>query len=68
MELNICLVPSSYYERGLKMPDRNKNERVQLEMRILKARQLARHADEMTRQRLEELAAELELKLREIDQ
>ena len=50
------------------MSDRNKNERVQLEMRILKARQLSRHADEMTRQRLEELAAELELKLREIDQ
>jgi hypothetical protein len=37
-------------------------------MKILKARQLAKAADEITRERLEELARELERKLREIDQ
>jgi hypothetical protein len=46
-----------------------KNERVELEMKILKARQLARTADdELTRERLEALAKELEEKLREIDE
>ena len=37
-------------------------------MKILKARQLARRADEPTRERLEGLAAELAQKLREIDE
>jgi hypothetical protein len=46
----------------------HKNERVELEMKILKARQLARQADDTTRERLEGLAAELEQKLREIDE
>jgi hypothetical protein len=46
----------------------SKNERVELEMKILKARQLARTADDLTRERLEALAAELEQKLREIDE
>jgi|EndMetStandDraft_8_1072994.scaffolds.fasta_scaffold2762758_1 hypothetical protein len=52
------------------MPDANmnKNDRVELEMKILKARQLARAADQTTRERLEALARELEAKLREIDQ
>ncbi len=45
----------------------SKNERVELEMKILKARQLARLADDTTRKRLEALAAELERKLREIE-
>jgi hypothetical protein len=45
----------------------SKNERIELEMKIMKARQLARAADETTRQRLEALARELEQKLREID-
>jgi hypothetical protein len=45
----------------------SKNERVELEMKILKARQLARAADDVTRERLETLAAELEQKLRDID-
>lgn len=36
-------------------------------MKILKARQLARQADDTTCKRLEALAAELEQKLREID-
>ena len=48
----------------------HKNERVQLEMKIMKYRQLARQAssDEVTRQRIEELITELERKLREIDE
>jgi hypothetical protein len=46
----------------------SKNERVELEMRILKARHLARKADDTTRERLEALVAELEKKLREIDE
>ena len=48
----------------------HKNERVQLEMKIMKYRQLARQSssDDMTRQRIEELIAELERKLREIDE
>lgn len=48
----------------------SKNERVQLEMKIMRYRQLARQAvpDNVTRQRIEELIAELERKLREIDE
>jgi hypothetical protein len=46
----------------------HKNERVELEMKIMKARQLARAADDTTRERLEALAAELEQKLKEIDE
>jgi hypothetical protein len=46
----------------------SKNERVELEMKIMKARQLARAADDLTRQRLTALGAELEQKLREIDE
>jgi hypothetical protein len=46
----------------------SKNERVELEMKIMKARQLARAADDTTRERLEALAAELEQKLRKIDE
>jgi hypothetical protein len=46
----------------------SKNERVELEMKIMKARQLARAADDLTRERLNALVAELEQKLREIDQ
>ena len=46
----------------------SKNDRVELEMKIMKARQLARQADDTTRERLERLAAELEQKLREMDE
>ena len=46
---------------------RNKNDRAELERKILKARQLARQADDVTRVRLETLASELEQKLRAID-
>ena len=47
---------------------RQKANRVELEMKILKARQLARTADDLTRERLEALATELEKKLREIEE
>ena len=43
------------------------NERIELEAKIMKARHLARQADDTTRARLEALAAELEQKLREMD-
>jgi hypothetical protein len=48
----------------------NKNDRVQLEMKIMKYRQLARQAgsDDVTRRRMEELISELARKLREIDE
>jgi hypothetical protein len=51
---------------GARMP--SKNERVELEMKIMKARQLARAADDSTRERLVALIAELERKPREIDE
>jgi hypothetical protein len=46
---------------------RQKANRVELEMKILKARQFAR-TDDLTRERLEAPATELEKKLREIDE
>jgi hypothetical protein len=47
----------------------HKNERVELEMKIIKYRQLAMLAtsDDETRNRILSLVAELEQKLREID-
>jgi cytochrome c-type biogenesis protein CcmH/NrfG len=45
----------------------SKNERVEIEMKIMKARLQARSADDLTRERLEALIAELEKKLRDID-
>jgi hypothetical protein len=69
MELNIFAVPSSYKDGGnAAMP--SKNERVELEMKIMKYRQMARRVatDEETRQRIDGLVAELEQKLREIDE
>jgi hypothetical protein len=48
---------------------RSKNERVELEMRILRYRRLAsRTADEEFLRRVKEQVAELEQKLREIDE
>jgi hypothetical protein len=49
---------------------RSKNERVELEMKIMKYRQAAvlATADDVTRQRIMALVAELEQKLREIDE
>jgi hypothetical protein len=48
----------------------DKNERVEFEMKILKYRRLARDAvtDGVTEQRMAALIAELEQKLREIDE
>jgi hypothetical protein len=47
----------------------SKNERVELEMKILKYRTLARQApDNETARRIQELIGELEQKLREIDE
>jgi hypothetical protein len=46
----------------------SKNERVEIEMKIMKARHLARGADDTTRERLDALVVELEQKLREIDE
>jgi hypothetical protein len=47
----------------------SKNERVELEMKIMKYRGLARDApDKLTAERIEALVAELEKKLREIDE
>jgi hypothetical protein len=49
---------------------RSKNERVELEMKIMKYRQAAMLAtsDDETRKRIMSLVAELEQKLREIDE
>jgi hypothetical protein len=48
---------------------RNQNERVELEMRIMKYREMLRNiTDCMTANRLSALIAELERKLREIDE
>jgi hypothetical protein len=47
----------------------SKNERVELEMKIMKYRQMARRVtDDESRQRINGLVAELEQKLREIDE
>jgi hypothetical protein len=47
----------------------SKNERVELEMKIMKYRAMARKVtDDKTTQRLTELVAELEQKLKEIDE
>jgi hypothetical protein len=46
-----------------------RNERVEIEMKIMKYRALARGvADDLTAQRIATLIAELEQKLREIDE
>ena len=46
----------------------HKNERVELEMKVMKYRRLARQADEESARRIYSLIAELEQKLREIDE
>jgi hypothetical protein len=47
----------------------SKNERVELEMKIMKYRLMARRVtDDETKQRINGLVAELEQKLREIDE
>ena len=47
----------------------SKNQRVELEMKIMKYRAMARDApDKLTTERIEQLVAALEQKLREIDE
>jgi hypothetical protein len=47
----------------------SKNDRVELEMKIMKYRQLVRQTmDDLTKRSLEQLIAETEQKLREIDE
>jgi hypothetical protein len=46
----------------------HKNERVELEMKVMKYRQLARQADDESARRIYSLIAELEQKLRETDE
>jgi hypothetical protein len=54
---------------GVRLVSRQKNERVELEMKILKYRQHAMLAasDDVTRKAIRELISELEAKLAEID-
>ena len=46
----------------------SKNELVELEMKIMKYRAMARDADELIRGRIKTLIADLERRLREIDE
>jgi hypothetical protein len=67
MELNIFASLPSYLDGSAQMP--SKNERVELEMKIMKYRALARQAPDLeTTQRINTLVAELERKLRAIDE
>ena len=68
--LNKMDIPTSY-KKMLGMPAvRSKNERVELEMKILRYRRLARQiaTDPDTAQRIKELIADLEKELRAIDE
>jgi hypothetical protein len=67
--LNKYVISASYKKRlGMRM--RSKSERVELEMKILRYRKLARQiaTDPETQQRIMELISDLEKELREIDQ
>lgn len=67
--LNNYREPSSYKDNGIARMPQKKNERVELEMKIMKYRLLARDApDEVTRQRINGLVTELEQRQREIDE
>jgi hypothetical protein len=70
MELNNSAAFASYKKDAGNAAVPSKNERVVLEMKIMKYRQAARLAasDEETRRRIMSLVAELEQKLREIDE
>jgi hypothetical protein len=66
--MNQPAVPSSYKDDGWNACDAHKNERVELEMTIMKYRRWTHQiADEDFQKRLRERIAELERKLREID-
>jgi hypothetical protein len=71
--LNKSRVPSSYLKDvGVirAVPSKTNNDRVELEMKIMKYRALARQTtnDPVTEQRINSLVFELEQKLREIDE
>ena len=67
-EVNKIAVPSSYLRR--RWNALSENERVKLELKILRYRRLARQmaADPDTMRRVKELIADLERQLREIDE
>ena len=67
--LNKKTVPSSYYKRRWNNAVQNENERVRLEMEIMRYRNfLLFIVDEQFRKVANEKIAELEKKLREIDE
>jgi hypothetical protein len=70
MELNNSAAFASYKKDAGNAAVPSKNERVELAMKIMKYRQAARltTSDDETRKRITELVAELEKKLREIDE
>jgi hypothetical protein len=65
--MNISAAPLSYLDGSA--PMQSKNERFELETKIMKYRAMARDAgDQLTAARIETLVAELKQKLREIDE
>jgi hypothetical protein len=68
--LNKNAVPLSYLERQWNTLVKSKNERVELAMKILKYRMIARQiaTDPDTQVRIRALIADLERQLREIDE
>ena len=66
-ELNQLAVSASYKKDIGNVPVQMKNDRVELEMKIIQIRLQARKANDITRKRLDALAAVLEQKLREMD-
>jgi len=69
MELNLFAVRPSHLSLGEARHGSEKNERVELEMKIMKYRSLARNApDEVTTQRIKCADRRTEQKQREIDE
>ena len=68
--LNKSVISASYEIDAGNTSVRSKNERVELEMKILRYRSLARQiaTDPETQQRIMELISDLEKELREIDE
>jgi hypothetical protein len=68
--MNKSLASSSYNERRGMLAVPTKNERVELQMKILRYRKLARQiaTDPDTARRIKELIADLERELLEIDE
>jgi hypothetical protein len=68
--MNKIPTASSYDKGARKFVVRSRNERVELEMKILRYRKLARQiaTDPTTQRRIEGLISDLEKELREIDE